>query len=136
MIALDRIFANAFIVHHVKPHHLLRASGAADEASAEYFNLYKRVSGDHPDVLPPDATVKDYAAKLRDTYPFHPRLVDTARNRLGNLPGFQKSRGTLRLFARLLRDVYESESDVALLNAGDVDWSSASSQAPGGCLGV
>jgi hypothetical protein len=40
-------------------------------------------------------------------YPFHPRLLVTATDRLGALGDFQKSRGVLRLFARIIRDVWE-----------------------------
>lgn len=102
---------------------------AADEVSAEYFNTYKRVQADHPDLLPAEAATKDYAKRVVDCYPFHPRLLDTAQNRLGALQDFQKSRGTLRLFARILRDVYDNQSDIPLVTAGDIDWQSPRIQA-------
>jgi len=97
---------------------------AAEEISAEYFNAYKRVSEEHPGLLPPEASRVDYAKKIADCYPFHPRLLDTAQNRLGALQDFQRSRGVLRLFARILRDIWEKESDTELITAGDLDWTS------------
>ncbi len=107
---------------------LVRKS-AADEVSAEYFNTYKRVYTDHPDLLPAEAATQDYAKRIVDCYPFHPRLLDTAQNRLGALQDYQKSRGTLRLFARILRDVFDGQSDIPLITAGDINWQSGRIQA-------
>jgi hypothetical protein len=73
---------------------------AAQSASATYFSLYQRVARDTPDLLPQEAVTSAYAARIVQSYPFHPRLLDTASNRLGALQDFQKSRGVLRLFAR------------------------------------
>ena len=62
-------------------------------------------------------------------YPFHPRLLDTAQDRLAAMQDFQKGRGTLRLFARILRDVWEAESEIPLITAGDINWQSQRIQA-------
>ncbi len=102
---------------------------AAQTASGEYFNAYQRILAEHPDALPPQAASADFAQRIVQSYPFHPRLLETAQDRLGALQDFNKSRGTLRLFARLLRDVWESEADVTLINAGDVNWQSQRIQA-------
>lgn len=103
--------------------------GAAEIVSAEYYNAYKRISSEYPDLLPPDVATQDYAKRIVECYPFHPRLLETARDRLGALQDFNKSRGTLRLFARILRDTWESKSEVPLITAGDLDWTSARIQA-------
>jgi hypothetical protein len=63
-------------------------------------------------------------SEIADSYPFHPRLLDTAKDRLGALADFQRSRGVLRLFARIIRDVWERKDDVDLITAGEVDFSS------------
>jgi hypothetical protein len=101
----------------------------AESVSARYFDLYQRVSRDWPGHLPAHATTADYAKRIRECYPFHPRLLDTATDRLGALQEFNKSRGTLRLFARILRTVWENRLDVDLICAGDIDWSSPRIQA-------
>jgi len=98
--------------------------GVAQSASATYHALYERVAADHSDLVPANATSPEYAKRLVECYPFHPRLLDTARDRLGALEDFQKSRGVLRLFARILRDVWKRDEDLELITAGDVDWSS------------
>lgn len=102
---------------------------AAEVVSAEYYNAYQRVASEYPDLLPPEAATKEYAGRIVECYPFHPRLLETAQDRLGALQDFNKSRGTLRLFARILRDVWDSASDVPLITAGDLNWQSERIQA-------
>lgn len=98
---------------------------AAEAASATYHALYLRVAEEHLELIPASATSPDYAKRIVESYPFHPRLLDTARDRLGALEDFQKSRGVLRLFARILRDVWEAKNDLELITAGDLNWSGA-----------
>ncbi|TAK83982.1 MAG: ATP-binding protein [Betaproteobacteria bacterium] len=102
---------------------------AAETVSAKYFDLYQRVNRDWPGHLPAHATSADYAKRIRECFPFHPRLLDTTTDRLGALQEFNKSRGTLRLFARILRTIWESKLDIDLITAGDLDWSSPRIQA-------
>ncbi|MBZ5669553.1 MAG: ATP-binding protein [Acidobacteriia bacterium] len=101
----------------------------AQAASATYHSLYQRVAQDSPGSLPAAASGADYAKRIVESYPFHPRLLDTAQDRLGALQDFQKSRGVLRLFARIIRDVWDSKQDHELISAGEVDWSSPRIQA-------
>jgi hypothetical protein len=100
---------------------------AAEAASAQYHSLYSRIAPEGR--VPEDAGSKSYARRIVTCYPFHPRLLDTARGRLAALDSFQKSRGVLRLFARILRDTWDSDEDVTLISAGEIDWSSARIQA-------
>ncbi len=102
---------------------------AAQAASATYHNLYKRVAQETPGIIPPAAAAADYAKQIVTCYPIHPRLLETARDRLGALQDFQKSRGVLRLFARILRDVWGAKEDHELITAGEIDWSSDRIQA-------
>ena len=102
---------------------------AAQAVSADYYNAYQLVASEYPDLLPPEAATREYAQRIVECYPFHPRLLETAQDRLGALQDFNKSRGTLRLFARILRDVWESASDTPLTSAGDLDWQSERIQA-------
>ena len=102
---------------------------AADGVSSEYYTFYKRVSEEHSELLSSDVATRNYAERIVQCYPFHPRLMDTVENRLGALQSFQKGRGTLRLFARILRALWDSELDVPIITAGDLDWTSSSIQA-------
>lgn len=98
---------------------------AAQKTSAAYHSLFSRLHQDSPGTIPPGAASPDYARRIVDSYPFHPRLLDTAQDRLAALQDFHKSRGVLRLFARILRDVWDSKLDVELISAGEVNWSSS-----------
>ncbi|MFH1952406.1 MAG: DUF499 domain-containing protein [Pseudomonadota bacterium] len=104
-------------------------SAAAQAASAVYHSLYDRIVRDYPGQIPPNAASADYAKRIVDCYPFHPRLLDTAQDRLGAMQMFHKSRGTLRLFARILRTIWESKQDIELIANGDIEWSSDRIQA-------
>ena len=97
---------------------------AAAQASANYHQLYERVREAHPDLLPATALSADYARRIQECYPFHPRLIDTAKERLGPLPEFQRSRGVLRLFARIIREVWNNQRDLELVTAGEINWGS------------
>jgi len=97
---------------------------AAAKASADYHALYERVSDKFPNLVPKRAITVEYAEKLRKTYPLHPRLLETAEERLRAMPAYQLSRGTLRLFARLIRDLWEAGDDPETVTAGDINWTS------------
>lgn len=96
----------------------------AERVSAEYHRLYTRVLQENPNLLPSSVATQDYAQRIRQCYPFHPRLLETAEGRLAALPDFQRSRGVLRLFARIVRDLWERRELVDLITAGEVNWSS------------
>lgn len=102
---------------------------AVQAASASYHSLYERVQRDYPGLIPPYSGAADYSKKIVECYPFHPRLLETAQGRLAALQEFNKSRGTLRLFARILRTVWDAKQDLELITAGDLDWSSDRIQA-------
>ncbi len=102
---------------------------AAQSASANFHSLYERVGHDSPGLVPPSSIGADYAKKVVECYPFHPRLMATAQGHLQGIQSFNKSRGTLRLFARILRGVWEHAEDLEIITAGDVDWSSDRIQA-------
>lgn len=97
---------------------------AAEAAAKAYHALYARVADEHPGSIPAHARTEEYAKRIAESYPFHPRLLDTAKDRLGALADFQRSRGVLRLFARIIRDVWERKEAVDLITAGEVDFAS------------
>lgn len=102
---------------------------ARQAASAEYHRLYERLAEETKSPVFQSAARPEYAQLIVECYPFHPRLLDTAQQRLSAMPDFQKSRGVLRLFARILRDLWDRNEDVELISAGEINWSSSSIQA-------
>lgn len=97
----------------------------AAKASADYHALYQRVALDHPALIPEEARSPKYAERIRACYPLHPRLIKTAEERLRVLPDYNLSRGTLRLFARMVRGVWDDPTrNPEIITAGEIDWSS------------
>jgi hypothetical protein len=101
---------------------------AAAEAAADgYHSLYARLRDDPAGrLVPEEAARDDYRTQIITSYPFHPRLMQTARDRLSSINEFNRSRGTLRLFARLVRNVWRRDSAIDLITAGEVDWADPS----------
>jgi Protein of unknown function (DUF499) len=99
-------------------------SRAGKDTADAYHALYTRVADEHPGLIPASARTEEYTRRIIESYPFHPRLLDTAKDRLGALADFQRSRGVLRLFARIIRDVWELGEDVELITAGEIDFAS------------
>lgn len=97
--------------------------------SAEYLDAFRRISKQHPGTLPAEATTEKFAEEIVKSYPFHPRLMTTLRDRLGAIERFQRSRGVLRILARVLRELNDREELPKLISAGDIDWQSAGIQA-------
>ncbi len=109
-----------------------RLFGSVDPAAAEraantYGDLYQRVAAADSRLLPSGGatppTSPDYRKAIEVSYPFHPRLLKTAEERLGAMDSFQKSRGVLRLFARIIRDVWDRKEPCGLISAGEINWS-------------
>lgn len=99
-------------------------AGAAAKASADHHALYKRVADASPASIPERAITTKYAETIRACYPLHPRLLQTAEDRLRTMPEYNLSRGTLRLFARVVRNVWDNPiRNPDLITAGEVDWS-------------
>jgi predicted AAA+ superfamily ATPase len=98
--------------------------GAAKTAAEQYHNLYARIMEQNSKLLPENVVSEDIKKNIEECYPFHPRLIETAKERLGPLPEFQRSRGVLRLFARIVRDIWDQKVDLDLITAGDINWGS------------
>jgi hypothetical protein len=97
----------------------------AAKASADHHALYQRIASDHPTLMPEEALSPKYAERLRACYPLHPRLIKTAEERLRVLPDYNLSRGTLRLFARMVRGIWDDPArNPEIITAGEIDWSS------------
>ena len=61
-----------------------------------------------------------YCERLRDSYPFHPALIDCLDKRIGPLPGFQRARGALKMLAESVRRIWADGGDLPIINLGDL----------------
>jgi predicted AAA+ superfamily ATPase len=58
--------------------------------------------------LPEGMTGAAWAAQITRAYPFHPTLITVLDKRLSTIPNFQRTRGALRLLARVIRRLWRS----------------------------
>ena len=56
--------------------------------------------------LPAHAARAGYARDLEESYPFHPELLLGLNEKVSTIPNFQKTRGALRLLARVVRGLW------------------------------
>jgi hypothetical protein len=77
---------------------------AAEDAATEYIGAYRMGRIDLPDGCKDAA----YAQAIEQSYPFHPELFNLLTKKIASIPDFQRTRGALRLFARVVRFLWNS----------------------------
>lgn len=77
---------------------------AAQKAAAEYLAAYRNCRVNLPDGCK-DAS---YSKAIAQSYPFHPELFNLLTKKIASIPEFQKTRGALRLFAQVVRHLWEN----------------------------
>ena len=79
---------------------------AGKNAAKEYLQSYKASSVSLPDGC------KDsrYADTIEASYPFHPELFSLLNKKIASIQNFQRTRGALRLFARVIRYLWNSSN--------------------------
>jgi hypothetical protein len=89
--------------------------GAADDIAAAYADAATEASTTGLP-LPERMTSSGWSRELREAFPFHPDTVMLLDKRLATVPGFQRTRGALRLLARSVRAAWtRGEADTAAL---------------------
>lgn len=89
---------------------------AAEQVAGEYSAMFDA----HRDDLPVEARSSEYRKKLVRAFPFHPELIDLLYKQWGSMQSFQKTRGVLRLLARVIEYGYMAPSARPLISLGDV----------------
>lgn len=88
-----------------KDHHAAR-----DAVIEEFAKLYRSNAGDFPG----ECGQGDYRDKLRSAFPIHPELFRRLYDDWSTLDRFQRTRGVLRLLAKVIHRLWEDQ-DAALL---------------------
>jgi Protein of unknown function (DUF499) len=97
--------------------------GAAAQVAAAYAEACDAAFAAGLD-LPEGMTGAGYASEIARNYPFHPALVRVLDKRLSTIPNFQRTRGALRLLARVVRRLWEERPDgVQLIHLHHIDLS-------------
>jgi hypothetical protein len=81
--------------------------GSRDATADEYASFY---TGDR-DSFPDNASNPEHRARLEDSYPIHPTVIDTLTEELDSLPSFQRTRGALKLLSRAVYRLWKNQSD-------------------------
>jgi len=96
-------------------------SKAAEATAREYAAYYTKLAEQETD-LPQRAARAEYAADMVQTYPFHPEFLTTLTLKTSTIPNFQRTRGALRLLARVVRRLWELRPpDAYLICIHDLD---------------
>lgn len=82
-----------------------------------YVSLYQ----ENKKGLPGKAVSADYREKMEEAYPFHPEVIDILYEKWSTFASFQRTRGALRLLARVAEDLFEREEAIDLILPGDVN---------------
>ncbi len=80
---------------------------AARKTAAEYAATYRRLVEQQGANLPQHALRAEYAEEMVEDYPLHPELLNVLSLKVSTIPNFQKTRGALRLLARVVRRLWE-----------------------------
>ncbi|NET10937.1 MAG: ATP-binding protein, partial [Symploca sp. SIO2B6] len=83
------------------------SSEAADKAAEEYLQAFRATRVNLPDGCK-DST---YASAIQSSYPFHPELFNLLTKKIASIPEFQRTRGALRLFARVVRYLWQHRAN-------------------------
>lgn len=80
---------------------------SAQNAASEYLNAYRasRIT------LPEGCKDARYTHAIESSYPFHPELFELLTKKIASIPEFQRTRGALRLFAWVVRHLWNHRPD-------------------------
>ncbi|OWY19366.1 DUF499 domain-containing protein [Sphingobacteriales bacterium UPWRP_1] len=85
---------------------------AERDATARAFGeFYRNNKTDFPN----ETQDSSYEKRIRDFYPIHPELFDALAERWASIPQFQKTRGILRLMAKIIHFLWENNDQGPLI---------------------
>lgn len=90
----------------------------------EICNSYKNLYFEHTSEIPNRVTKPEYTQLLKKSYPFHPELILAFQHKWGSHPGFQRTRGVLRILANIVADLWKRKESLmgsqAMIHDGDI----------------
>lgn len=98
---------------------------AERDASARAFGeFYRNNKTDFPN----ETQDSSYEKRIRDFYPIHPELFDALAERWASIPQFQKTRGILRLMAKIIHFLWENNDQGPLILPANIPLDSSEIQ--------
>lgn len=64
---------------------------------------------------PSNVSDQDYLQRMKDCYPIHPEIFDRLFQDWSTIPGFQKTRGVLRIMATCISRLYQEQAPSLLI---------------------
>lgn len=89
---------------------------AADEVCRAYIESYVQYAED----LPGETQEGRYLERMRSAYPIHPEVFDRLYEDWSGLPTFQRTRGVLKLMARVIHRQWKDDTQELLLMPGNL----------------
>lgn len=94
----------------------IRDRGAADAVCRAFADHYVKHAGD----LPGETQEGRYYDRLRSAYPIHPEVFERLYKDWSSLPNFQRTRGVLKLMARVIHRLWQDNNQDLLLLPGSL----------------
>ncbi len=89
---------------------------ARNKVCDEFFKMYC----ERPNNFPSETRQSEYRERLRSCYPIHPQLFDFFYEQWTGLEQFQKTRGILRLMAKVLHHLWMTGDKGAMILPSDI----------------
>lgn len=89
---------------------------AADEVCRAFAKTYV----DHAAHLPGETQEGQYLARMQAAYPIHPEVFERLYNDWSTLPNFQRTRGVLKLMARVIHRLWQDNNKDLLVMPGNL----------------
>ncbi len=87
-----------------------------DATARSFGDFYRNNKTDFPN----ETHDSNYEKRIRDFYPIHPELFDALAERWASIPQFQKTRGILRLMAKIIHFLWENNEQGPLILPANV----------------
>jgi predicted AAA+ superfamily ATPase len=94
----------------------IRDRSAADAVCRAFSDLYVQ----HANDLPGETQEGRYYDRLRAAYPIHPEVFERLYKDWSSLPSFQRTRGVLKLMARVIHRLWQDNNQDPLLLPGNM----------------
>ncbi len=89
---------------------------ARDQTCDAFVRMYSRDRAEYPQGV----TERNYLERLKECYPIHPEIFDRLYSDWSSIPGFQRTRGVLRMMADCVSRLYLNNDRSPLIMPGDL----------------
>ncbi len=81
-----------------------------------FRRMYQKSKNEYPN----NASDQKYMQRMKDCYPIHPEIFDRLFDDWSALPGFQRTRGVLRIMASCISRLYQEQDPSLLIMPGNL----------------